>query len=226
MPQMKDLVPSIGSSTQTYSASGRSAPNSSPMMPCSGKVCLIKRAHRRFGGAVGGRDRIEAAGTGSCSRRPARCERTAGWSRRRRPPAGRRRPQNRSPSSRVQSCGWGVGCRQPTTSGVLPIRHDRRTKSTCKPSRPVPFRADCPSFGHRTKAANCIDILSVFCDSPVCRLAAHANGKTSSAPFAGRNQGKIGQQHLSFVRRGVYCCSAVAMRFFSRYRRPPWAFPP
>ncbi len=41
MPQMKDLVPSIGSSTQTYSASARSAPNSSPMTPCSGKVRLI-----------------------------------------------------------------------------------------------------------------------------------------------------------------------------------------
>ena len=36
MPEMKDLVPSIGSSTQTYSASARSSPNSSPMMPCSG----------------------------------------------------------------------------------------------------------------------------------------------------------------------------------------------
>ena len=38
MPEMKDLVPSIGSSTQTYSASGRSRPYSSPMMPWSGKV--------------------------------------------------------------------------------------------------------------------------------------------------------------------------------------------
>ena len=38
---MKDLVPSIGSSTQTYSASARSAPNSSPTMPWSGKVCRI-----------------------------------------------------------------------------------------------------------------------------------------------------------------------------------------
>src|SRR5215831_6166209 len=41
MPQINDLVPSIGSSTQTYSASRRSMPNSSPMMPCSGKVRLI-----------------------------------------------------------------------------------------------------------------------------------------------------------------------------------------
>ena len=62
MPEMKDLVPSIGSSTQTYSASVRSAPNSSPMMPCSGKVCADQRAHRGLGGAVGGGDRIEAAG--------------------------------------------------------------------------------------------------------------------------------------------------------------------
>ena len=38
MPAMKDLVPSIGSSTQTYSASVRSLPNSSPTMPCSGKL--------------------------------------------------------------------------------------------------------------------------------------------------------------------------------------------
>ena len=33
MPVMKDLVPSIGSSTQTYSASVRSLPYSSPTMP-------------------------------------------------------------------------------------------------------------------------------------------------------------------------------------------------
>ncbi len=33
MPAMNDLVPSIGSSTQTYSASLRSLPYSSPMMP-------------------------------------------------------------------------------------------------------------------------------------------------------------------------------------------------
>ena len=35
-PEMKDLVPSIGSSTQVYSASGRTRPNSSPQMPCAG----------------------------------------------------------------------------------------------------------------------------------------------------------------------------------------------
>src|SRR5579864_8715879 len=40
-PEMKDLVPSIGSSTQTNSASSRSLPNSSPMMPCSGNCALI-----------------------------------------------------------------------------------------------------------------------------------------------------------------------------------------
>src|SRR5262245_51256929 len=42
MPEMKDLVPSIGSSTQTYSASVRSLPYSSPTMPCSGKLLRIK----------------------------------------------------------------------------------------------------------------------------------------------------------------------------------------
>ena len=42
-PAMKDLVPSIGSSTQTYSASSRSLPNSSPTMPCWGKFALISR---------------------------------------------------------------------------------------------------------------------------------------------------------------------------------------
>ncbi len=42
MPAMNDLVPSMGSSTQTKGASGRSAPNSSPMMPWSGKVERIK----------------------------------------------------------------------------------------------------------------------------------------------------------------------------------------
>ena len=41
MPEMNDLVPSIGSSTQTYSASVRSLPYSSPTMPCSGKLRLI-----------------------------------------------------------------------------------------------------------------------------------------------------------------------------------------
>ena len=42
MPEMNDLVPSIGSSTQTYSASVRSAPYSSPRMPWSGKVRLMR----------------------------------------------------------------------------------------------------------------------------------------------------------------------------------------
>src|SRR5712672_2807076 len=58
-PAIKDLVPSIGSSTQTYSASSRSLPNSSPMMPCWGKFCLITAAHDGFGGAVGLGDGIE-----------------------------------------------------------------------------------------------------------------------------------------------------------------------
>ena len=60
MPVMKDLVPSIGSSTQTYSASARSLPYSSPTMPCAGKVLLDQRPHRVFGCAVGRRHRIEA----------------------------------------------------------------------------------------------------------------------------------------------------------------------
>ena len=60
MPEMNDLVPSIGSSTQTYSASARSLPYSSPTMPCSGKVALDQRAHGVLGGAVGRRHRIEA----------------------------------------------------------------------------------------------------------------------------------------------------------------------
>ena len=41
MPEMNDLVPSIGSSTQTNSALVRSLPYSSPTMPCSGKLRLI-----------------------------------------------------------------------------------------------------------------------------------------------------------------------------------------
>ena len=45
MPEMKDLVPSIGSSTQTYSASVRSAPNSSPTMPWCGELLADERAH-------------------------------------------------------------------------------------------------------------------------------------------------------------------------------------
>ena len=61
MPAMKDLVPSIGSSTQTYSASVRSLPNSSPMMPWSGKLLPDQGAHGGLGGAVGGGHRIEVA---------------------------------------------------------------------------------------------------------------------------------------------------------------------
>ena len=41
MPAMKDLVPSIGSSIQTYSASVRSPGYSSPRMPWSGKLRRI-----------------------------------------------------------------------------------------------------------------------------------------------------------------------------------------
>ena len=42
-PEMKLLVPSMGSSTQTYSDSGAWAPNSSPMIPCSGKSRMMRR---------------------------------------------------------------------------------------------------------------------------------------------------------------------------------------
>src|ERR1700722_5026754 len=42
-PETKVLVPSIGSRTQTYSASGRSRPYSSPITPWAGKVCAISR---------------------------------------------------------------------------------------------------------------------------------------------------------------------------------------
>src|SRR5258708_3302243 len=42
-PLMKDLVPSIGSSTQTNSASSRSRPYSSPKMPWSGNRALMSR---------------------------------------------------------------------------------------------------------------------------------------------------------------------------------------
>src|SRR5208337_2895174 len=43
MPEIKLFVPSIGSSTQTYSASDRSEPYSSPMTPWAGNVCPISR---------------------------------------------------------------------------------------------------------------------------------------------------------------------------------------
>ena len=62
MPQMKDLVPSIGSSTQTYSASGIVGAEFLADHAMLGKRPLDQRAHRRFGGAVGGGHRIEAAG--------------------------------------------------------------------------------------------------------------------------------------------------------------------
>src|SRR5580700_10583119 len=42
-PETKLLVPSIGSRTQTYSASGRSCPYSSPITPWAGNVCPISR---------------------------------------------------------------------------------------------------------------------------------------------------------------------------------------
>ena len=65
----------------------------------SGECFLDQRPHGGLGGAVGGGDRIEAAGANSCSRRTARCERTAGWSRPKRRRVHPRRLRNRSPSS-------------------------------------------------------------------------------------------------------------------------------
>ena len=56
-PVMKARVPSTGSSTQRKRAPGRSRPNSSPNMPCSGKRCGQHGAHRLLGGAVGDGDR-------------------------------------------------------------------------------------------------------------------------------------------------------------------------
>ena len=58
---MKAFVPSIGSSTQTYSASARSLPNSSPTIPCWGKFVRDQPAHHRFSAAVRLGDRIEVA---------------------------------------------------------------------------------------------------------------------------------------------------------------------
>ncbi len=56
-PAMKALVPSIGSSTQTYSASPPSVPNSSPTMPWVGKVrrmsCRIAASPARSASVTG-----------------------------------------------------------------------------------------------------------------------------------------------------------------------------
>ena len=63
MPAMKDFVPSIGSSTQTYSASARSLPYSSPTIAVIRKGAPDQCAHGRFGRAIRRRHRIEAAAT-------------------------------------------------------------------------------------------------------------------------------------------------------------------
>ena len=60
-PAMKDFVPSIGSSTQTYSASSRSLPNSSPTDAVLGEIRLDQAAHHRLRSAIGLGDRIEIA---------------------------------------------------------------------------------------------------------------------------------------------------------------------
>ena len=59
---MNDLVPSIGSSTHTYSASARSVRQFFTDDAVSRKGLFDQRAHGHFGRAIGGRHRIEAAG--------------------------------------------------------------------------------------------------------------------------------------------------------------------
>jgi hypothetical protein len=53
---MNDLVPSIGSRTQTNSASARSEPNSSPIYPVMRVASRDQRSQVFFGAAVGGGD--------------------------------------------------------------------------------------------------------------------------------------------------------------------------
>ena len=61
IPEMNDLVPSIGSSTQTYSASVCSEPYSSPRIPWSGNCLRMIARMRLFGRAVGCRNGVESA---------------------------------------------------------------------------------------------------------------------------------------------------------------------
>ena len=61
MPDMKDLVPSIGSSTQTYSASGRSLAEFLADHAVGREGAPDQRAHGGLGGMVGGGDRVELA---------------------------------------------------------------------------------------------------------------------------------------------------------------------
>ena len=61
MPEMKDLVPSIGSSTQTYSASGALLAELLADDAVVRERATDEGAHRGLGGVIGGRDRVEAA---------------------------------------------------------------------------------------------------------------------------------------------------------------------
>src|SRR6266700_5756575 len=65
---MKDLVPSIGSSTQMNSASSRSLPNSSPMMPWAGKrfaiSCRIAASAARSAAVTGDRSGLSSTAIG------------------------------------------------------------------------------------------------------------------------------------------------------------------
>ena len=62
MPEMNDLVPSIGSSTQTYSASVCSDAVFLAEDAVVGKLLADQRAHALLRRAVGGGDRVEPAG--------------------------------------------------------------------------------------------------------------------------------------------------------------------
>jgi hypothetical protein len=67
-PVMKARVPSIGSSTQTYSASARSTPCSSPYTPCSGtsleRIARIAASASRSAIVTGLASLLSSTGTG------------------------------------------------------------------------------------------------------------------------------------------------------------------
>ena len=129
MPEMKDLVPSIGSSTQTYSASVRSAPYSSPRMPWSGKARRMRArmacSAARSAAVTGSKPPACLFSTASAVRKNGRMvspETLASWSTKLaksmtvmgRPPAFHstyRRPG--APATGVSSHGrnWGAGCK-------------------------------------------------------------------------------------------------------------------
>ena len=105
MPVMNDLVPSIGSSTQTYSAFDALVAVFLADDAVRREVLLDQRAHRVLGRAVRRRHRIEARPPSPCPRRRARCGRTAGSPRPTRSQAGRRRRRNRWRSWKCSSGG-------------------------------------------------------------------------------------------------------------------------